>query len=616
MFYSSPANLISPGFAAVMGEGWETARRRDEGNDWVTVCLAGQGVVRLAELDTSHFKGNAPGWAALSGLRGTEEWVELLPRTRLQPDTRHRFLLTGSREVTHVRMDVYPDGGMARLRLHGALNEAGRRDVILRWFNTLPTTQATAVLAPAPGAGGGGRRRTTAHRRAAGAWRRCEGSGAGPRAAARRLQRGERVRLRAGVTRSRAPGGRHDPGGEPERRHGLPGRQGRPGRHRRDAGGPRAPRQGHPRPARRHRQPAGDGPARGEGAAGHPARADRRPVGAELGPRGRRDVLPRQAAGRGPGLPEHLVRQRPAHPGGRPHQPPAADHPRRRTRRPGRRAAVGRPVVHGRGDHHELGRVRRRTTRTSRWPARCPTWTVRRTSGASRRSPGQEPTRRWSRATSTRPWTSRYPSLQTMAVLEAFTRTTATRTWPATLGPTINQKHPDQDSRRIDYIFAKGVQANDTVRFVSHESDHWGLATTLDVGAPSRRDQPTPTDDHHVAPATGFLMSRRGYRSGMRTLSRRWPVSRLDAELVRRSGDLPPTPADRGFRRARARRRPQQALVRRRRVCWSAARERPAGPGYAVWRPSGSPASPPASSASGSFRAAVRPPSCCRCRVG
>jgi allantoicase len=148
MFYSSPANLISPGFAAVMGEGWETARRRDDGNDWVTVRLAGQGVVRLAELDTSHFKGNAPGWASLRGLAG-DEWVELLPRTRLQPDTRHRFLLADGPPVTQVRMDVYPDGGMARLRLHGALNEAGRRDVILRWFNTLPTKQATAVVASA-----------------------------------------------------------------------------------------------------------------------------------------------------------------------------------------------------------------------------------------------------------------------------------------------------------------------------------------------------------------------------------------------------------------------------------------------------------------------------------
>ncbi|TDV39778.1 allantoicase [Actinophytocola oryzae] len=144
MFYSSPANLISPGFASVMGDGWETARRRDDGNDWVTVRLAGEGTVRLAELDTSHFKGNAPGWAALSGRTG-DDWVTLLPRTALQPDTRHRFLLPGGPPVDHVRMDVYPDGGMARLRLHGTLTTAGREDLVLRWFNRLPAAQALAV---------------------------------------------------------------------------------------------------------------------------------------------------------------------------------------------------------------------------------------------------------------------------------------------------------------------------------------------------------------------------------------------------------------------------------------------------------------------------------------
>jgi allantoicase len=145
MFYSSPANLISPGFAAVMGEGWETSRRRDDGNDWVSVRLAGPGVVRLAELDTSHFKGNAPGWASLSDGAG----VPLLERVRLQPDTRHRFVLRGDREVDEVRMDVYPDGGMARLRLYGALSDTGRSAFVLRWFNLLPQSQAVAVLAAA-----------------------------------------------------------------------------------------------------------------------------------------------------------------------------------------------------------------------------------------------------------------------------------------------------------------------------------------------------------------------------------------------------------------------------------------------------------------------------------
>jgi allantoicase len=122
MFYGNPNNLLLPGFARTMGEGWETARRRDDANDWVLVRLGLPGMVKVAELDASHFKGNAPGWARLTcgdDPSTMDSWAELMPRTRLQPDTRHRFLVSGGPRATHVRMDIYPDGGMARLRLLG-----------------------------------------------------------------------------------------------------------------------------------------------------------------------------------------------------------------------------------------------------------------------------------------------------------------------------------------------------------------------------------------------------------------------------------------------------------------------------------------------------------------
>lgn len=124
MFYSSPNNLISPGLARDMRDGWETSRRRDAGNDWIVVALAAEGRVRAAELDTSHFRYNSPGWASLHG-RASGEWFELLPRTRLQPDTRHRFRIDASAAASEVRLDIYPDGGMARLRLFGEFTEGG-----------------------------------------------------------------------------------------------------------------------------------------------------------------------------------------------------------------------------------------------------------------------------------------------------------------------------------------------------------------------------------------------------------------------------------------------------------------------------------------------------------
>jgi allantoicase len=140
MFYSPPNNLIMPGNARVMGDGWETSRRRDDGNDWVEVALACAGTVAIAELDTSCFVGNAPGWAALT----TSDGRELLPRTALQPDTRHRFVIAPTEPLEHVRLSIYPDGGMARLRLIGRPTAAGRDQLAQRFADSVPAAGPTS----------------------------------------------------------------------------------------------------------------------------------------------------------------------------------------------------------------------------------------------------------------------------------------------------------------------------------------------------------------------------------------------------------------------------------------------------------------------------------------
>ncbi|GAA0809770.1 allantoicase [Spirilliplanes yamanashiensis] len=146
MFYGSPQNLLAPGLARVMGEGWETSRRRDAANDWVTVRLGLPGTIAFADLDTSHFKGNAPGSARLRGadaratpdLDAPSAWFDLLPPTPLRPDTRHRFPTLGTPAATHVRLDIYPDGGMARLRLHGRPDPAALSALAARLDATRP----------------------------------------------------------------------------------------------------------------------------------------------------------------------------------------------------------------------------------------------------------------------------------------------------------------------------------------------------------------------------------------------------------------------------------------------------------------------------------------------
>ncbi|MFD8021339.1 allantoicase [Streptomyces lavendulae] len=125
-FYSPPTNTINPGRSRKMDDGWETARRRDNGNDWIRYQLVAESEIRAVEIDTAYLKGNSAGWASLSVKTGEEgEWTEFLPRTRLQPDTNHRFVLDAPAVGTHVRIDIFPDGGFSRLRLFGSLTEAG-----------------------------------------------------------------------------------------------------------------------------------------------------------------------------------------------------------------------------------------------------------------------------------------------------------------------------------------------------------------------------------------------------------------------------------------------------------------------------------------------------------
>jgi allantoicase len=142
MFYASPANLIAPGRSRVMSDGWETARRRDDGNDWITVALAGPACVDDVVIDTSRFVGNAPGHVRLTD---ATTGAELLGLTRLQPDTEHRFRVAEREAVTEMRLDVYPDGGLSRLRVNGRLTEVAKSDVASRWLSLLPPDLAIGI---------------------------------------------------------------------------------------------------------------------------------------------------------------------------------------------------------------------------------------------------------------------------------------------------------------------------------------------------------------------------------------------------------------------------------------------------------------------------------------
>jgi allantoicase len=138
MFFGSRHNLILPGPARDMSDGWETRRRRGPGHDWAIVRLGATGRIHRAEIDTTHFKGNAPGACSLEVLHAPEaeaaqltqpgrRWVALLPEVKLQPNTLHQFEceLADAGEATHARLNIFPDGGVSRLRLFGRLSGPG-----------------------------------------------------------------------------------------------------------------------------------------------------------------------------------------------------------------------------------------------------------------------------------------------------------------------------------------------------------------------------------------------------------------------------------------------------------------------------------------------------------
>ncbi|HKB80979.1 MAG TPA: 2-oxo-4-hydroxy-4-carboxy-5-ureidoimidazoline decarboxylase [Thermoanaerobaculia bacterium] len=139
MFFGPKHNLILPGLARNMGDGWETRRRRGPGNDWVTVRLGAEATIRRVEIDTSFFKGNYPDACSIDGI---------LPRTKMQPDTVHVFTdaLTGHGPKEEIRLNVYPDGGIARLRVYGTATESGRWRAVARRINTRVPTEAEAEL--------------------------------------------------------------------------------------------------------------------------------------------------------------------------------------------------------------------------------------------------------------------------------------------------------------------------------------------------------------------------------------------------------------------------------------------------------------------------------------
>jgi allantoicase len=136
-YFGPRDNLIFPGRAEHMGEGWETRRKRGPGHDWLILRLAGSANIQSIEVDTHHFKGNFPDACSIEGAMigkkllacdfrdQSHQWTEILPKHKLKADFAHKFsseLKSLNQKFDHIRLNIYPDGGVSRLRIMGVLN--------------------------------------------------------------------------------------------------------------------------------------------------------------------------------------------------------------------------------------------------------------------------------------------------------------------------------------------------------------------------------------------------------------------------------------------------------------------------------------------------------------
>jgi allantoicase len=134
LHYGTRGALIMPGRAKNMGDGWETRRRRGPGHDWAIIRLGAPGVISKLEIDTNHFKGNYPDRASLDGCFAPNassealqaaSWIAVLPETKMSANKRHFFAgkqLQHAGPFSHVRLNMFPDGGISRLRVYGSLS--------------------------------------------------------------------------------------------------------------------------------------------------------------------------------------------------------------------------------------------------------------------------------------------------------------------------------------------------------------------------------------------------------------------------------------------------------------------------------------------------------------
>jgi allantoicase len=137
-FFAEKENLLKPGRGIFIQDkytdrgkwmdGWESRRKRTEGHDWCIIQLATSGCIYKVDIDTNHFLGNHPPFASIDAFNvmshpftdlENANWKEILPKSPLNPGSQNIFEITDHDVYTHLKLHIYPDGGVARLKVYG-----------------------------------------------------------------------------------------------------------------------------------------------------------------------------------------------------------------------------------------------------------------------------------------------------------------------------------------------------------------------------------------------------------------------------------------------------------------------------------------------------------------
>ncbi|MCY7328677.1 MAG: allantoicase, partial [Saprospiraceae bacterium] len=116
-------------------DGWESRRKRVAGHDWCTIKLGAEGIIYGVDIDTNHFLGNHPPFASIEACHQDDldalaafhdpviMWTEILPKSPLQPGSQNFYTIENREKWTHLKLNIYPDGGVARLKVYGKVTK-------------------------------------------------------------------------------------------------------------------------------------------------------------------------------------------------------------------------------------------------------------------------------------------------------------------------------------------------------------------------------------------------------------------------------------------------------------------------------------------------------------